>query len=92
MLSPGAGGPCRVDHIWCLFWSCVAQGKTRLLPCLLLGSCRGGGRSFPGAPPCREDKDVLGVFSKLKVLGVKLKDVQGKTIVIPQGSADALPW
>lgn len=40
----------------------------------------------------REDKDVLGVFSKLKVLGVKVKDATGKVIIVPQGSADALPW
>ena len=40
----------------------------------------------------REDKDVLGVFRKLKVLGVKVKDATGKVIIVPQGSADALPW
>ncbi|KAL4457842.1 hypothetical protein ABPG75_012707 [Micractinium tetrahymenae] len=40
----------------------------------------------------REDEDVVGIFDKLKVLGVKIKDAAGKVVVIPEGSADALPW
>lgn len=66
-----------------------------LLLCLLPAQSKA---SLTGVSPllallrCREDKDVLGVFRKLKVLGVKLKDATGKVIVIPQGSADALPW
>lgn len=42
--------------------------------------------------PCREDKGVLGVFSKLKVLGVRIKDKAGKTWTVPAGSEGSLPW
>ncbi|KAL4426052.1 hypothetical protein ABPG77_007848 [Micractinium sp. CCAP 211/92] len=40
----------------------------------------------------REDEAVLGVFSKLKVLGVRIKDTTGKVWTVPPGSESALPW
>lgn len=40
----------------------------------------------------REDEAVLGVFSKLKVLGVRITDSTGKTWTVPPGSESALPW
>ena len=35
---------------------------------------------------------MLGVFSKLKVLGVRITDAVGKTWTVPPGSESALPW